>query len=117
MYYFKPGPTALFSALNAAKAHVGHQHLINMGSNADGWVPRLARYAGDLLTVWDSEDNVFPPLGAYFGANRVGLGLSSGTAPIFIAGFTGAVLGLHMWLYGSVLGCFESVLGVLLGVF
>lgn len=70
-----------------------------------------------LLTVWNSEDDIFGRLGAYFGANRVGLGLSSGTISTFIPSLTGAVLGLQKWLYGGVLGCSGSVLGVLLGVF
>ena len=76
----------------------------------------MAGFPG-LLTVPDSEDDIFPPLGAYFGAKRVGQGLSSGTVLTFIPGFTGAVLGLHRWLYRGVLGCFGSVLEVLLRVF
>lgn len=36
----------LISALKAERAHSGHQHLINMGSKADGCVPRLAHCAG-----------------------------------------------------------------------
>ena len=79
--------------------------------------PGLLTVLGGLLTVPNSEDDIFPPLGAYFGANRVGLGLSSGTIPTFIPGLTGAVLGVQRWLYGGVLGCFGSALGVLLRVF
>lgn len=57
--------------------------------------PGLLTVLGCLLTVPDSEDDIFPPLGAYFGANRVGQGLSSGTIPTFIPVLTGAVLGLQ----------------------
>lgn len=79
--------------------------------------PGLLTVLEGLPTVPDSEDDIFPPLGAYFGANRVGQGLSSGTVSTFIPGLTGVVLGLQKWLYGGVLGCSGSVLGVLLGVF
>ena len=79
--------------------------------------PGLLTVLEGLLTVPDSEDDIFPHLGAYFGATRVGLGLSSGTIPTFIPGLSGAVLELQRWLFGSVLGCFGSVFGVLLRVF
>ena len=77
----------------------------------------LLTVLGGLLTVPDSEDNICPPLGAYFGANRVGLRLSSGTILTFIPGVTRAILGLQEWLYRGILGCFGSVLEVLLGLF
>lgn len=79
--------------------------------------PGLLTVLGGLLTVPDSEDDIFRCLGAYFGANRVGQGLSSGTIPTFIPGLTGVVLGLQQWLYRAVLGCFGSVLRVSLRVF
>lgn len=79
--------------------------------------PGLLTVLGGLLTVPDSEDDIFGHLGAYFGANRVGLGLSSGTISTFIPGLTGAVLGLQKWFYGGILGCSGSVLRVSLRVF
>lgn len=79
--------------------------------------PGLLTVPEGLPTVPDSEDDIFPPLCAYFGANKVGQGLSSGIVSTFIPGLTGVVLGLQKWLYGGVLGCSGSVLGVLLGVF
>lgn len=79
--------------------------------------PGLLTVLGGLLTVLDSENDIFQCLSAYFGANRVGLGLSSGTISTFIPGLTGAVLGLQKWLYGGILGCFGRVLRASLGVF
>ena len=53
--------------------------------------PGLSAVFGGLLTVWDSEDDLFPRLSAYFGACGVGLELPSGTIPPFIPGVTGLV--------------------------